>query len=387
MIQAPQTQYIPQTATQVYNQPQGCQIPAQCLNQPGVFYNYPTASTYGYGADKTKFNGVNIEILNPQGVGSAPQAAVPFTMPAQYVPVQQTYQMPVQAPSVMQPAAPQAFQPAAPVNVETPQVPAPQIETQQQAPQAAIPTVEQSQAPDSSVTPESFASKLKTSDLEAQKAAIEEVAELVKNDDAKAPLLLDTQIFDSLVEIINKDTSQLEGPSPDVVELRNKPQEQLSEEEKAKALEPSELEKAEMNKLYALYTISYMQERLNNELEKRNGQTLELKDLPCIETVITNAKENKNPVLRMGALEALNYIAKPQYANDIKTICELAQSDEDDRVKETAANIIKSLPADANTQAPQDDAKAQEAPKEEAPKEEATKEEAPKDDKKAEEKK
>ncbi len=398
MIQAPQTQYMPQQV-QSYQQPNALyntvQNPQQQTpQQQGVIYNYPTASSYlptqtqqysqpvntytPYANDKSQFNGVNIEILNPQGVGTAPQigpaqqAPVQYQMPAQFVPVQQPvimpqYQAPVQ-PVQQAPAAP-VQQPITQIN-QTPQaIPAPQIQTPQTDAQqpAVAPQIDQAAAPDTSITPESFAGKLKTDDLDAQKAAIEELAETVKNNETAGPVLLDTQLFDELVNIINKDTSNLEGPSQDVIDLRNKNPEELTEEEKTKALTPTQLEKAEINKQYALYTIAYMQERLNNELEKRNGSALELKDLPCIDTVIDTAKSNPNPMLRIGALSSLAHIARPEYAADLKTIFDLAEADEDARVKETAIAAKQSIPGLENTD------NAASADKIQEPKEEETK--------------
>jgi hypothetical protein len=354
-------------------QPQMMQAPVQYQQQtPGVIYNYPQTSCYmpANNAAKSQYNGVNIEIINPQGQGAVPGAC---TMPAQFVP-QPTF-MPIQ-PVVMPAAYPAA--PTSSVVVNPPQQEQPQVVQQQapaqvtyEAPQqapvqtvaptqvaqqpvevpapviqsttAAAPVVEAAVAPDPSVTPEAFAGRLKTNDLEAQKVAIEEIAETVKNNETAGPILLDTQIFDALVEVINKDTSALAAPTPEVLALRQKPQEELSEADKVKASTPSELEKAEINKQYALYTIAYMQERLNNELEKRNNSALELKDLPCIENVITTVKENPNPMLRIGALAALSHIARPEYKADLTTIFELAKSDEDPRVKESATKAIESL--------------------------------------------
>jgi len=366
MIQAPQLQYIPaQQPVQANYLQQGANYPVQ-YNQPqmpGTIYNYPTASSYmptqQCGNGKSQFNGVNIEIINPQGQGVIPQAQtaapVQYTMPAQYVPVQQPvmmppYQMPyvpasqaiVQAPQIqqqpvqtqpaVQPVPAPAIQPAATQPVQAPQ-----------QPQAAAPVVEQPSGTDTSISPETFAGKLKTDDLDAQKTAIEEIAEMVKDNPTAGPVLLDTQIFDALVDIIDKDTSALEGPSPEVIELRQKPVEELSEADKAKAATPSPLEKAEINKQYALYTIAYMQERLNNELEKRNGSALELKDLPCIEKVIDTAKANPNPMLRIGALASLSHIARPEYKEDLTTIFDLAKADEDQRVKEAATKAAETL--------------------------------------------
>ncbi len=358
MIQAPQTQYIPAQQPVQTTQQQGAYNPVQ-YNQtqvPGVIYNYPAASSYmpaaqTCAADKQQYNGVNIEILNPQGQGVIPG----YQMPAQYVPVQQPVMIPqYQTPVPVSQAVIQAPQTDIPGVVQQPvqQIPAPQITSAPvntvpadaaAAQQVQAPVIEQPVAPDSSITPESFAGKLKTDDLDAQKDAIEEVAELVKNNETAGPVLLDTQIFDALVDIIDKDTSELEGPSPEVKELREKPQEELSEEDKVKASTPSPLEKAEINKQYALYTISYMQERLNNELEKRNGQALELKDLPCIEKVIDTAKSNPNPMLRIGAIASLSHIARPEYKEDLNTIFELAKADEDTRVQEAASKAVEAL--------------------------------------------
>lgn len=368
MIQAPQTQYIPQQQMMPMGyQQQGVNQTIQYPQQQtqGYYYNYPTTSCYSQPSTaKSQYNGVNIEIINPQGQGVAPQNAC--AMPAQYVPVQQTPvmmpaypQFPASQAIVQAPAMPQAApvevapqpQAAAPVAIPQPQIETPAVAPQQVAPQqvapqpqAAAPVVEQpTVAQNPAISPESFAGKLNSADLDAQTAAIEEVAEIVKNNETTAPILLDTQIFDALVGIVNKDTSALEGPSPEVIELRQKPQDQLSEADKQKASTPSPLEKAEINKQYALYTIAYMQERLNNELEKRNNQTLELKDLPCIENVVETVKSNPNPMLRISGIAALSHIAKPQYKADLTQVFELAKADEDTRVQEAATKAIENL--------------------------------------------
>lgn len=357
MIQAPQLQYIPaqQQPIQTNYQPAGANSVQYTQQTPGVIYNYPTTSSYmpaqPYCTDKSQFNGVNIEILNPQGQGIAPQNGV--QMPAQFVPVQTPVMIPqyqpfpasqaiVQAPQAQPAAAPQ--QPVRTVAPQqaAPQIPAPQVQ-QTQSSQATAPVVGQPVSPDPALTPESFAGRLKNTDLDAQKTAIEEVAEKVKSDPTVGPILLDTQIFDSLVDIIDKDTSSLEGPAPEILELRKKPQEELSEADKTRALTPTQLEKAEINKQYALYTISYMQERLNNELEQRNGKALELKDLPCIEKVVDTAKANPNPMLRIAAIASLSHIARPEYKADLSTIFNLAKSDEDVRVQEAATKAEEAL--------------------------------------------
>lgn len=369
MIQAPQVQYMPiQQVPATGGQPTGAvntiqnqQTPAT----PGVFYNYPTASSYmpanSYSTDKAQYNGVNIEVINPQGM------AVPNQMPAQFYPVQQpVYMTPYQAPAQQTPEqAPAAATapvsnatvevPQQPVALEQPvqapvqqQVPQPQIQTPQasetSAPtQAQAPVVNEPAAAATSISPETFAGKLKTDNLDDQQKALEEIAQLVKDDQNAGPALLDTQIFDGLTEILNKDTSSLEGPSQEVIDLRQKPEAERTPEENEKANTASPLEKAEANKQYALYTMSYMQDRLNSELEKRGGKALALNELPCINNVIDAAKSNPDPMVRAGAVAALSHIARPEYKADLTTIFDLAKADEDPQVKDAANKASEAL--------------------------------------------
>lgn len=388
MIPAPQTQYIPsQQMMMPAYQPQSMPVAYNTTapyQQPSVYYNYPTASCYAQPQNqKSQFNGVNIEIINPQGQGMVPTQQ-PYQVPAQMqpimlppypvayptsqatvnppmAPVQPVPVAPMQAP-VAQPvqqevpaqpapvapqAAPVAPQPAPvavaptpapvaqPVQQEAPAVPAPQI---QQKPEIQTPVTS-----DPSLSPEAFAGKLRNTSGADQMAVIEDIATKVKNDDTIAPSLLDTQIFDALVDIIDADTSALAGPTPEVIALRQKPEAELSEADKQKANQLSPLEIAEQNKQFALFTISFMQERLNNELEKLNNQTLELKDLPCIDKVVTSVKSNPNPAVRIAGISALSNIAKPQYKSDLTTIFELAKQDEDVKVQAAANNALDKL--------------------------------------------
>ena len=114
MIQAPMSAYTPAMMMPASYQPQMMQAPVQYQQQtPGVIYNYPQTSCYmpANNAAKSQYNGVNIEIINPQGQGATPNS---YAMSAQFVP-QPTY-MPIQ-PVVMP-----ATYPAAPTAPATSQV-------------------------------------------------------------------------------------------------------------------------------------------------------------------------------------------------------------------------------------------------------------------------
>ena len=327
MIQAPQVQYIPQQVpVQQYNPIVSANTVATPYQVANPIYNYPTTSCYcqGQSAGKSQYNGVNIEIINPQGQGGAANA-----MPATFVPNStivpiQPYVMPTmyqqQAPvaqePVVVPAAPVVVEPATTTEqpvAQTPVVPAPQVATEQPAAQTPVvpapqvvteqpaTTVEPVVTPviqepvttvDANFSPETFAGRLATEDVDAQRATLEELGEIIKNNDALAPALLDSQVVDALTAIINKDNSALAGPTPEVLELRKKPEAELTPEQQAQAYSVSPLEAAELNKQYALYTIAFMQDRLNNEVTKRNEPVIQFKELPIIETVIETAKSN-----------------------------------------------------------------------------------------------
>ncbi|MBQ3640921.1 hypothetical protein II906_03220 [bacterium] len=371
MIQAPQPQYIPVGPQPVQNvQPMAAQ-PVQYVPQqaPGYIYNYPQASCYNQpNAGKSQFNGVNIEIINPQanGIpqGCYPQAGYPQNyapaypqmpyqqpMPAQFVPVQQPVvipQYPAQIPSQPVTQVPAAQVPAA-------QVPAAQIPAAQ-APEAQVPAantpivgpnqtpvVEQPQVIDPNATVESFKAKLNSQDLDEQGQGIKDVFKAIDTDSPEGSVLLDDEIVDSLLNIINKDTTELEHPSKEVEELRQKPENEMTPEELAKATTQSPFEKAEMNKQMALYALAEVQSTINKKLEGQNSPIFEFKDLPGIETVIESVKSNDNQFIRMSAIEALNHIARPEYKEDLSTIFTIAQQDEDSSVKEAATQALENL--------------------------------------------
>ena len=388
MIQAPNAQYIPQQIMpqQAYMPQQGAVSNVQYNTTPGFIYNYPTASSYypnSYCTERSQYNGVNIEIINPQGQGgmpgampatyapvytpmALPPAQVPLQLPPAQVPLQlPPAQVPVQETPIQIPATPvqipqPEIQPATPV-VVTPNVP------QAEVPQAATPVIEAPEQIDPSKTPGAFAARLRTEDLDAQKEAIWDIAKAFKDsvklttspseikpeelEEAKmnkkiAGNLLDTQISDALFDIVDKDVSSLEQATPEVIALREKPENELTAAEKEKAQTRSPYEKAINNKQYALYTLAYMQECLNTELESRGSKALELKDLPQIDKIVDTVKSNPEPTLRKSAVRALAHIARPEYKDDLKTLFEIAKTDEDEEVRdaaEKALNVVNNI--------------------------------------------
>lgn len=354
-------------------------------------------STPYYQPQLPQNNAVKIDIINPQAgaqtpfnpyaMPTVPQYAMP-TVPQYAMPQASTYASNVQYPApVMLPVqqyTPVPVQTEAPASEAAPQaviVPQPVVNNQPQiinAPQAEIPAPPQAQAataipaqataeaPASATaqqksveapqveTPAStpvnidlnqVVSKLNSTNLDEQLSAIENIAETAQSNPTAATQLLDTQVMDALGNIIKKDTTQMQGPTPEQLELRQKilSDEQVTPEQKALANQISELETAERNKQFALYTVAILQKLLSTEVEKAQGTKLEMKDLPMINDVVKIAKADANPMLRASALAALSYIATPENKALLTTMFEQSKKDADPNVQAVAAEALSKL--------------------------------------------
>ena len=354
MIQAP-------NLVNPYMQPQ--MLPAYACQQPVPAPNY---------------NAVKIDVHNPSvsapGVGqvamNVPQYAQP-TMPYYSYPQNQLYSypqaqtqpyyMPVQQPVV--PQAPVAAEPAVAQTV-IPQAVAPQPVIQQQNINAPAPMVSQPAAPQEAKTAEqpkveieqpvamtpqvdlnSFIAKLTNPDYEVQANAMEEIANMVKDDPQKATELLDEKVVNALNNIINADSSKLAGPTQEQIAARQKLMkgEQLSDADKKLATTITPMEQAERNKSYAMFTTSIMEKLYGDEVAKLTGSTVPLTELPGAVTIVEQLKNNPNPMVRTSAIESLSYIQQPAYKQDLTTLFTIAKNDQDKNVQEAATAALAKL--------------------------------------------
>lgn len=356
------------------------------------------------------YNAVKIDVHNPSvsapGVGqvamNVPQYAAPtmpyYTYPqAQLYDYPQTHAQPYYMPPQQQivcPPCPVAQQPQAPAQAQT-VAPAPQTQAiepavaQQVVPQQVIqqnynapaPVVTQpAEAPKVEIeqpvpmTPQvdlnSFIAKLTNPDFEVQANAMEEIANMVKDEPQKATELLDEKIVNALNTIVNNDSSKLAGPTAEQITARQKLMkgEQLSDADKKLATTITPMEQSERNKSYAMFTSSIMQKLYGDEVAKLTGSTVPLTELPGAVTIVEQLKNNPNPMVRTSAIEALSYIQQPAYKQDLTTLFTIAKNDQDKNVQEAATAALaklEQLPAAEQTQAvanPQPELKPQEAP-------------------------
>lgn len=381
------------------------QIPFVPMQNP---YMVQQQTTYMPVPQQPKLNAVNIEINNPtvggQGVGQqqyTPQYAQP-TMPYYTYPqatlynypqapaLQPTYYPPVleqpvqpaaaQAPQVavapqvtVAPQAPKAVEAEIPQPVVTPVAPqtiqqqninapvAPQPVEVPVAPAVPEPVVSTPATKDTAevakpevVTPEpiapqvdlnSFIAKLSNPDFDVQAAGMEEIANMVKEAPDKATELLDSKVFDTLTNIINFDSSKLEGPTKEQVAAREKIMtgKDVTEQEKVLANTITPKEQAERNKSYALFTAAIMQKLYGDEVTRLSNTVVPLTELPGAISVVDQLKDNPNPMVRASAIEALSYIQNPSYKKDLTTLFTVAKNDQDPGVAEAAKAALDKL--------------------------------------------
>ncbi len=356
--------------------------------------NYPQAQQPSYNAVKIDIHNPMVNVPNQQPVQNPapqyeaptmpiynyPQAPVqPYYMPPQVnvpeIAPQAPAQQPVVVPPVVEqkPQAPAAVEvkpepvakeiplqptvvPPAPVVTEAPAAKEvaikeskPQPEVKEEAPVAEGKPVEIAEPEEikPQVDLNEFIAKLTNSDYDVQAAAMESIADMVDQEPEKATELLDTKIVDALTNIITADTSALEGPSAEVQAQRQNisANAQLSDEEKAKALEETitPKEKAERNKSYAMFTAAIMQKLYGKEVQKLTNATVPLTELPGAVTIVEQLKGNPNPMVRTSAIESLSYIQDPSYKKDLETVFTIAQQDQDQNVRDAATAALQKL--------------------------------------------
>lgn len=218
-------------------------------------------------------------------------------------------------------AAPVEATPAQTVDVKTPEVVKPQIDVNE------------------------FISKLTNPDYEVQATTMESIANIAQSSPEKASALLDVKIIDTLLGIMQADTSKLTGPTPQQLQIREKIMggKPVTEAETTEANNITPMESAERNKQYSIYTVAILQKLYGSEIEKLNSTVVPLTELPGAAGIVEQVKSNPNPMVRASALDALSYIQRPEYKQDLTTLFTVAQKDKDVNVQNVATKALEKL--------------------------------------------
>lgn len=332
------------------------------------------------------YNAVKIDIHNPQ-VNATPNYAQPTQMQpleqmpqaANYAPVYSSvptasvYEMPQQSvykPQAVKPAnaipeavavpPPVIIQPSVKPPAQMQQIPQqPQIAQQPAAPVGAVAAVapktidvKPSEATKPQLDLNEFITKLTSPDYETQAKAIESIAGIAQNSPQLATELLDVKVIESLLGIVNKDSSKLQGPTAQQIQIREKIMagKKVSEAENAEANKISPMELAERNKMFSIYTIAILDKLYASEVEKLDKTVVPLTELPGAAGVVEQIKNNPNPMIKIAAIDALSFIQRPEYKKDLATILNVAKNDKNPSVQKIADAALKKLEQVPNPQ-------------------------------------
>ena len=208
-------------------------------------------------------------------------------------------------------------------------------------------------------------SNLASPDYDVQAQQMEDIARISMEDAQKAVPYIVTDIFNSLIEIVKKDTSSLAAPSEEQIDIRKKiiinelVREQaqaegqdvskievpykLSEKDMETAMRLTSLEQAERNKEYGLYTMAILAKVYTDEVEKHTGNVVPLTDLPGASEIVDSLRYSQNAGVKIAALDALRYIKRPEYKDELSSLFTIVAQDSNPYVARNAMMALESL--------------------------------------------
>ena len=293
--------------------------------------------------------------------------------------------MPYYPPVNMEPYKPQA--PVAP-QTETPAPTAPAQGPQQpaQVPPPVLDTTAPAQGPQQPTQvdvkpadnkgPDALADEafkgLSSPDYDVQALAMEDIAKKGLNNQTDVIPYVQENIFDKLIDIMNVDSTNLPGPTEKQLEIRGKIAEndkaieeatkagqdpknvklphQLTPAEEEEGMKLSPMEQGERNKVYAMFTTAILQKTYADEVEKQSGTVVPVTELPGAKAIITTLKTTDSADLAVSAIDALRYVQRPEYKEDLTKVYTIAQNDARPEVADAATQALASLNTPAQPQ-------------------------------------
>ncbi len=319
-------------------------------------------------------NAVSINIYNPQAYGSTgtvnPGQCVPYPYTNSF------YEMPqvsAYAPAVnAQPSYAPQYLPQPQVTQQQFVAPAPQAMPESVIVPQATAEVANAQAPAQEVAPveivepqqvaqtidiDALVQNLKSTDADVKAQAINQVAAYAQEAPEVALQVVSEPIMQALVNVINEDTTALEGPTPEQVAVAEKINkgEQLTPEEDALAEQLSPRDMANKNRIFALYTLAMVQKLQRDELtqyietQKANGQEtiapLKVEDLVGYNDIVNIIQNDTRPEVQVAAIQALQHVVEADDKATVEPILTAAQSSADEAVKTAATEAMAKFAA------------------------------------------
>ena len=206
---------------------------------------------------------------------------------------------------------------------------------------------------------------LTNTDFDIQAKQMEEIARVSMEDPQNAVPYIVTEVFNELVNIVKKDSSNLTPPSEKQIEIRKKIiiNEIIKEQAKVKGEDPekielpynvkekdvqeasrlSTMEQAERNKEYALYTMAILAKVYTDEIQRHTGNVVPLTDSPGVSTIVDTIRYDSNAGVKIAAIDALRYLNRPEYKDEIVSVLSLAANDSNDFIARNATIALETL--------------------------------------------
>ena len=220
-------------------------------------------------------------------------------------------------------------------------------------------------AKNSNIDVKNIVLNLRGEDYDKQALQMEEIAKVAAENPKALVNYVKVDIFSSLIDIVEKDTTDLEPASEAQIEARKKiiinelvkrqaeannedPEKvelpfELKKEEIELAMKLTSMEQAERNKEYALYSIAILAKAYGENVKEETGMTVPITDLPGVSNIVNVLKKEKNPGIKVAAIDALVYCRKPEYNEEIKSILTMATTDRNPMVAKTAAAALMAM--------------------------------------------
>ena len=315
---------------------------------------------------------VNIQIFEPKAYSGQPTNNV--ANPIYAYPQQSMYSQPYmnqyqqympQAPMYMPQAqqVQQLPQQQMPAPLLTPQAPAteqapqtPQATVEQQTPAQPDMQIQQpTEQNQNAIDVNSLVAGLKSTDNKTQEDAITKIANLSQGTPEMQSAVLSEPVMRGLADIVKQDTSSLQGPTEAQVAAINKAASgaKLTPEEEAltKELAPKTL--ADKNRVISMFTLAMLQKNQRDEVDRYNATQDPNNQLPQLKlndligyTEIENAARNDNEKeVKLAAIQALSYVAKPEDKETIEPVLKAAMNDPEPLIQQAANEVLTNIGA------------------------------------------
>ena len=199
---------------------------------------------------------------------------------------------------------------------------------------------------------------LSSKDRDVQAQQIEEIVRTAIMDSENAKNYLVSDVFAKLIDITKEDATRLAPPTQQQTEIRQKiianilaieknpnavnnlPY-KLTDEEMAIATNLSPMELAERNKEYAITALGTLAKLFIDDFEAKEGRVVPITDAPGVSAIVNALRKDPDSSVKLAAIDALRYIKRPEYKDELSAIVTLAQTDPNPNVARAAAIALK----------------------------------------------